>query len=495
MSVKKSYPKHALSRRNFLKRGCAVMGSLPMLSTLANLAASSTVMASNHEEYKALVCVFQHGGNDSFNMLVPWENSTDNNEYGDYANARGTSLTLPRNDLLPISDPRSGRQFAINSRMPNLRDLYNQGDVAFLANVGSLVEYATRDQVLQETVPLPLGLFSHSDQQLHWHTSHPQSRQQQTGWGGRMLDIFTNQAGLAADTFLNISVANTNLLQTGHSVAPYVVNPSAGAIQRSGYENTVNYNQLYTDILKDLQSEQYSDALRQTYTDFNYAALDNAKIFQDAIGTIPLENYESGKTGPDGMTKLFPFSSDAFGQQFAMVAKTIAAELVRDGGPKRQIFLIASGQWDLHDDTNMAAHKGLLGSLNNGLVAFSESMKLQGLNDNVTTFTISDFGRTLSSNGNGTDHAWGGNHIIMGGAVRGGQVFGQYPDTLGPLNNLDLGGRGRLVPTTSVDEYYAELALWFGISPGQLESVLPNILNFYAPGLNAPGPLGMMTLA
>lgn len=460
----------SVTRRKFLRfsGGCAALSSAPLLSTLLGLQMTKTAVAAAHSlsGYKALVCINLSGGNDSFNMLVPREAS----EYNDYATIRD-NLALPRQQLLPILDT-SGRQFGLHPQIPELANLYSQGKLAFLANVGNLITPTTLPDYESNKQGLPVGLFSHSDQQKHWQTSIPQSRQQLTGWAGRMADAITDTVNARTSVPMNIALNSTNILQTGDTVVPYVVG-TGGAAQLSAYGGQSPWARMLTGVTDGMLGQAYEDLLEKTHAQKRRTSIDAAIQFNNAT---------------DGITIKTQFPDSSLGSQLGLVAKAIAA---RSGlGQSRQIFFVSIGSWDHHSDL-LNQHGRKLAQLSAALKAFSDATAELGVENDVTTFTISDFGRTLTSNGDGSDHGWGGNQIIMGGSVSGGQIYGKYPTSLALGNPLDT-GRGRLIPTTSVDEYSAELATWFGVgNDASLELILPNIRNFYASGVNQR-PIGFL---
>lgn len=454
-----------LERRDFLRLsgGCAALSSTSLLSTLVSLKMTNAAVAADPgglDGYKALVCVFLLGGYDSYNVLAPYEQS----EHDDYVTAR-SNLAIPRDDLLQITD-RTGRSFGVHNGMPEMRDLYNNKKVAFVANVGSLVE--PTDLANYASVQKPLGLYSHSDLIQHWQTSVPQSRSQVTGWGGRMADIITDQVNQNSSISMNIALGALNTFETGSSVVPYVVQQT-GATQLGGYGATgASLNGMYTRFTDDVLSQQYGDLLEKSFAETRRSSIDGAISFNSATNAISLDTA---------------FPDTSLGRNLAMVARTIGARSALQ--QSRQIFFVSVGGWDHHDEV-IDRQAGMLPMVSQALKAFYDATVELGVSDEVTAFTASDFARTLSSNGNGSDHAWGGNHIVMGGAVSGGEVYGDYPTSLAPGNNLDT-GRGRLIPTLSVDQYAADLACWFGIeNDGSLEEILPNIRNFYAAGSSEP---------
>jgi uncharacterized protein (DUF1501 family) len=468
-----------VSRRRFLgQASCAAVSSLPVLNTLLGLRLAEGVAAASAPaagEYRALVCLFLAGGNDSFNMLVPREPSA----YVTYQSVRGDLALTPAQlvDIHPTGLPNC----ALHGGMPEVANLFETGKAAFVANVGTLIEpVSNRAQVENNLKRLPLGLYSHSDQLEQWQTSVPHSRSG-IGWGGRMADLLrelnTNQT-----VPMQISLDGGNVWQTGNTVAEYAITPE-GAVGLTGYNATwEEYQDLPNTLGAAVDSQlaqQYSNLLAQTFNTRKRQALDAYNIFSAATAA-PL---------PNGVT----FPNTYVGQRLAMVARAIQG---RAGmGAIRQTFFIQRGGWDHHDDV-LLNQGTMLPEISAAIGAFQAAMAALGLENQVTLFTASDFGRTLTSNGRGSDHAWGGNQLVVGGAVKGKRIFGQYPSlTVNPdsgaeVNPLDV-GRGRFIPTLSCDEYFAELALWLGVSRSSLPLVLPNIGNFYSQTNSAP-PVGFL---
>ena len=447
-----------LSRRDALKMmgACGAVTAGSMMSQMMNLRLATSVMAAEPDVsgYKAVVCVFLFGGIDSYHLLVP----NDTQGYADYVSAR-TDLAIPQNDLIQISDA-DGTPYGLHPTCGDLKSLFDSGDLGFVANVGSLIQPTTVQQQ-QQGVNVPLGLFSHNDQQQHWMTGVPQSRTQLTGWAGRMADVVTDASNSNDAVSMNISVNNLNILQTGAGVAPYVIG-SNGASTLATYGEQWTGSQLFTQATDGLLNQTYSDLLNRTHARTRRNAIDAALEFQSATSGVTLNTQ-------------FP-ANNGLADQLRMVAQTIGGR--QSLGQTRQTFFVAAGGWDHHDGV-LDKTNGMFPGVAAALKAFNAAMIELGVNDDVTLFTASDFGRTLSSNGNGTDHAWGGNMMVMGGSVTGGKIHGQFPDTLAPGNVLD-SGRGRLVPTTAVDQMAADLAMWFGIpNDDKLERVLPNIREFY----------------
>ena len=495
-----------ISRRNALKLagGCAALTNTSLLSTMFNLSATNAVIAQSGDltDYKALVCVFLFGGNDSYNMLSPLTGATAANgddvnaqtERGGYLRGRGGiyapgngNLGLAYNDLHQITDSSSNRRFGIHPNAPEMKDLYDGGKLTFVTNIGSLVGPTDR-AAYNSGANLPLGLFSHADLQRHWMTSVPQTRSQVTGWAGRMADLVVGATNANESISMNMSINDVNMLQTGGTVIPYIIGDRGARevnLYNPGNTNWVD-QQVFTELTDDVLSRSYGNLLERTFAQQNRNALDAAIEFNTGVDAaeanigsfFPALDNNGNPTGTTMQKKL------------RMVAKSIAAN--ETFGQKRQIFFIGMGGYDNHDeliDNQMYRMTELSQALKN----LQDTIDHLGLSDNVLTFTASDFARTLNSNGRGSDHAWGGNAIVMGGPVSGGKLYGQYPSDLSPGGtDLDL-GRGRLLPTTGVDEMAAEIAMWYGIdNDSNLETVLPNIRNFPSAntGSNPVGFLG-----
>lgn len=482
-----------MSRRRFLgQAGCAALSSIPILSTLLNLRVAGSlaaVTAPGNSEYRALVCVFQSGGNDSFNMLTPYSgpSSTHANSYTEYANSRA-DLALALNTLRqinPLNTP--GRTFGVHPGMPNLQALFEAGTAAFVANVGTLIEpVQNRGQVAANSKRLPLGLYSHSDQIEQWQTSVPHSRSG-IGWAGRMLDLIQgiNPGQIVS---MNISTDGSNVWQTGVTGAEYAVDPgnaqeAGGAVALTGYGQNYNVNDPHLNIasaaVDGMLAQEYSHLLEATFQQKRRSARDAYQLYTTATApALP-------------GTVVFPNTS--VGRQLRQVARAINGRNAL--GAVRQTFFVNSGGWDHHSNT-LAAQGAMLPEIDGGLGAFWQQIVAMGLQNQVTVFSASDFGRTLTSNSQGSDHAWGGNAYVLGGSVLGRRIYGSYPslavnpESGNEVNPLDT-GRGRLIPTTSCDQFFAEMALWLGVSPSSLPLVLPNIGNFWSASGGTP-PLGFL---
>ena len=462
-----------MSRRRFLgQASCAACSAIPLFNTLLNLKMAGNVAAAEPgpNEYRALVCIFLGGGNDSFNMLVPRGSA----EYAEYALVR-QDLALAQNTLLAINPTNTpGIQFGLHPSMPEIQTLFEQGDAAFVANVGTLIEPITdKNQFDNGGVQTPLGLFSHSDQQEQWQTSLPDQRTG-IGWFGRMADLLQdlNSNGKVS---MNISLSGSNVLQTGHDVFEYAITED-GAVKLSGFESSWTNSSL----VEQYRSAAVEGQLAQTYSNLFAKTFADAK--RNAIDAYDLFTAATSPALPGGAT----FPNTDLGDNLQMIAKTIAGRSTL--GVTRQTFFVYFGGWDHHSGV-INYQLDMLAEVSQAIGAFYNALTLLGIQDQVTLFTASDFGRTLTSNGQGSDHAWGGNHLVVGGSLDGKKIWGQFP-SLYEDNPLDV-GRGRLIPTTSVDEYFAELALWLGVSKASLPLVLPNISHFYDTA-SSSNPVGFL---
>ncbi|MFK8113357.1 MAG: DUF1501 domain-containing protein [Rubripirellula sp.] len=475
------------SRRAVIKAavGCGAMSSVSMASTFLSLQASRAMAESNNpNDFKTLVCVFLNGGNDSFNMLAP-----TGGEYADYSTARGGvnngGIAIPENQLLSINGP-AGRTFGLHPDLESdltdansassgngVHGLFNSDRLSFVANIGSLVQ-PTSNTTYRAQSNLPLGLFSHADLQRHWMSGVPQDRAQLKGWGGKMADI-VRDCNDPSSISMNISLSGVNIFQTGSDVTPYSI-ATNGATPINNYfadlsaTNNARYR-AFSQIQTDLLGETYRNLMSQTLADTHKISLDAAIQFNNVVNVVQLAT---------------PFDTDGLSQRLKKVAQVIGARTAL--GQRRQVFFVQLGGFDNHANL-IADHSSNMTVLSRALSSFYEATEELNMANDVVTFTASDFSRTLSSNGQGSDHAWGGNHIIMGGPINGGQILGDYPTSL--VNPVDSTGetinvgRGRLIPTTSVDQYVSEIASWFGVPASQLVDVMPNLPNFSdAPALN-----------
>ena len=450
----------AFNRRDFLRAS----GAAAVFAATPGLAYSQVVGGSgSFNDYRALVCIFLFGGNDSFNMLVPSSNS----EYQVYANSR-QSLAIAQQDLLPIATPGTGAvSYGLHPSMSGVQQLYEAGSAAFVANVGPLIQPTTKDDVFSGSAVLPPQLFSHNDQQDQW-TSLKGNVPSSTGWAGRMADLIRD--GVANQQMAtNTSLFGSNLFQSADETVAYVMG-AGGPQQFLGFSQDPAQEFFFQqrEAFRAIVEAEYGTIYERAFADVQRRAIATADTVSAA-----LDNQRTNNP----LTTAFPASQ--LGTQLETVAYMIAArdELQME----RQVFFVAAGGFDTHDDQEML-QPGLLGGISDAVAAFYAALGEidngagLGMADSVTTFTQSDFGRTLTSNGDGSDHAWGGNQLVVGGAVNGGQLYGSYP-ALQIGGPEDVGG-GRFIPSTSADQYAATLAKWFGIADTDLGVVAPNLSNF-----------------
>ena len=455
-----------VSRRAFLSRASALSIAGAATPFVLNLAAIGEAAAATASDYKALVCVFLFGGNDYANTLAPYDNAT----FATYA-AQRTGLNYSQAALAPtLLNPSvalaGGAQYALAPELGKLLPLFNAGKMAVMLNVGTLIQPTTKAQYTAKSVALPPKLLSHNDQQSFWQALNPEGAT--SGWGGRIGDQLQAGNGTATLTCINAS-ANAVFL-TGQAAVQYSVTPSGPVALNA--RNSLNGSATAAALLQNLMngsvggSHQFETALA-------------------GVGGRALSLYNqvsSALAAAPATTTAFPAAADtqsSLGAQLALVAKMISVS--SQLGAKRQVFFVSTGRFDTHDGLD-TLHPLLLTNLADALRAFYDTTVELGVASQVTTFTASDFGRALTSNNDGTDHGWGSMHFALGGAVNGGRYYGINPVLAN--NGPDDIGQGRLIPTMSVDQYAATMASWFGVSAGNLATVLPNIGNF------AGSPLG-----
>lgn len=437
-------------RRAFLKGSVASAASL-LLARPRGAVGQVVGGAGPFNDYRALVCVFLFGGNDSFNMLVPRSAA----EYGAYAASR-QNLAVAQADLLPITPQNpDGAQYGVHPSMTGVRDLFEQGQAAFVANVGPLLEPTTKAQYQAKSVALPPQLFSHNDQQDQWHALRGKALGN-TGWAGRMADLLRSNVA-NQQLAMNVSLSGNTLFQSGNDTVAYSMG-AAGPLAFTGFGTAglqLEQRRAFERIVGAPYDSIYADAF--------------AEVQQRALQAVDRVTGAVAQAPP--LSTVFP--SSPLGTQLATVARLIA---VRDRlAMQRQVFFVATGGFDSHDD-QVADQPGLLANVSGCLAAFHAATVELGVAGAVTTFTQSDFGRTLTSNGDGTDHAWGGVQIVLGQSVQGRRIYGRYPSLA--LNGPDDVGGGRLIPAVSADQYAATLARWFGIADAELGRVAPHLGRF-----------------
>ena len=473
--------KKKISRRQFIgQANCAAVGTASLLSSLLSLRLTAgAASASNFTDYKALVCLFLNGGNDSFNMLVPRQQSA----YNEYEQVRGgvggTGLAIPRSDLHQITSSLQNSSagagysdFGIHPDLPYLKTLYDQGDLAFVSNVGSLIEPTSLVQYNDGSKPKPEGLFSHPDHQIHWQTLVPQVRgSAPKGWGGRMAEVMSH-ANQQSNIAMNISLSGANVLQSGTTTVPYITDPG-GVVELKNYGQDPTLQLAVDDML----GQHYQSIYSKTLAHANRNSIDASVAFKSALDSLSTPFDPSVISGETQTYK-----------RLSMVSKIIEARTALS--MNRQIFFVERGGWDHHNEL-LAPQSNLFIELNEAIEIFWTAIQSMGLQNNVVLYTASDFGRTLTSNGSGSDHAWGGNHFIISGSANGGEIYGVYPDLALNNSSTDL-GRGRILPTTSVDSYMAELAYWYGVPNSEISTVIPNINNFNSSFVSPNSPLGIL---
>jgi len=443
---------HHLGRRDFLKRA-SVASCLAGTPFMANLMAIGAASAGESSDYKALVCIFLAGGNDQSNTVAPRSGSA----YDAYARARSI-LALPASQLLALAPQGfNGAPLGFNSALSSLKPLFDSGRLALLANVGPLSVPTTLAQWNggNPTVQVPFQLFSHADQTGAWQTGLP-NRASASGWLGRIGDLTAGAFNTGSGISIAISAAGNNVMQTGNSTTQYQIT-TEGAVK----VGPLGWDGVWGPVgapLRRLMTEPRSNLLEAELT----------KVATRSINAeVQVNSALAGVAAPTS------FSSSLLGQQLKIVARTIGA---RAGlGQKRQIFFVQADGFDMHGDL-VVDHGSKLKDLGDAMAAFYQATVAMGVAGNVTTFTASDFGRALQTNGRGSDHGWGGHHFIMGDAVQGNRVYGTFPTVA--LKGPEDAGQGRLLPTTSVDEYAATLARWFGVADADLATVVPNIGRF-----------------
>jgi uncharacterized protein (DUF1501 family) len=440
-------------RRKVLKQFGAIAAASPFAANLALVgSAAAQNTTGNNADYKALVCVFLNGGNDQSNTIVPLNGAA----YQNYAAARLT-LTLPQAKLSALAPlGYNGAPLAMPTELSALKSLFDAGQCALLANVGTLVQPTSLAQWNNgnPTVALPYQLFSHSDQANSWQTGLP-NRVSQSGWLGRAGDLLAPAFNSSALSIC-MSIAGNNVIQTGAQTIQYQLS-TQGAIK-------------VDDLGTVMGSAKAGAALRQLLTEPRTHLLEK-QLNKTATRAIASEAIVSAALANVTVNTVFP--NTKLGAQLKMAARMIGARVAL--GQTRQIFYVSAGGYDFHDNL-IVDHALRLRELAEALAAFYAATVELGVAQKVTSFTASDFGRALQSNGRGSDHGWGGHHFIVGSAVKGNRIYGTMPEIV--LKGPQDVGQGRLLPSTAVDEYASTLALWFGVTPAQLETVLPNIGRF-----------------
>jgi uncharacterized protein (DUF1501 family) len=447
------------SRRDFMRLTCCSAAGATLLSGLSKFSLVSA-LAQGATDYKALVCIFLFGGNDSNNMIVPIDT-----RYTAYQQSRGT-LAIPQTQLLPL---QSGNQatYGLHPNMPELQSLFNnQQTLAILANVGTLVQPTTQ-QAYQQYLKLPENLYSHSDQQDQWQSAQLLGAPN-AGWAGKVADKIQGTYNTAAQFPPVLSVSGNTIFATGDVTRPFTMNPGqAPGLQ--GFDSSAASQARFL-ATQQLLTFDNGLSLVQSANSVTSQAVQYSVVLADALKNVaPLQTV---------------FPTSYLGQQLQQVAQVIATRSALGMG--RQIFFCSYGGFDTHSD-QLPQQIDLLSTLSQAMSAFYQATEELGVTNQVTTFTLSEFSRTLQPGSNGgTDHAWGSHQVILGGAVKGNNVYGAFPTlTLGGPD--DAGNNGRWIPSTALDQYAATLATWFGVQTSDLPSIFPNLANFTTNNLGFMG--------
>lgn len=480
-----------LSRREAIWKGaCAAVGLTALTQTVWDLRMMNAAIAQSTTQpagYKALVCLFLFGGNDANNLLIP----TDATTYAAYAKTRG-ALALPQSALAATAlNPLTsdGHNYALHSSCPELAGLFNTGKLAAVTNVGTLVGPINRAQYLGGTAAKPPQLFSHSDQQVQWQTSVP-DQPSRTGWGGRVADLVSSLNG-SNSVSMNLSVSGTNTFEVGSHITGYSVS-TGGAVALNLPNNTLGLAE--QQAVKDLIALDTGSTFSGNLYEKSFALSVNQGILNAGIINGAISN--TSPNAPTNFVWKTPFPNTSLGSQLKMIARLIAGRNNPSILHNRQVFFASVGGYDLHSgqigttngvpDPTVGPHANLFKDLSQSLKAFYDATAQLGVDNSVTTFTVSDFGRTFPINGGtGSDHGWGSHQLVMGGGIKGQSIYGTFP-TLA-VNGPDDTSTGRWIPTTSVDEYSATLAKWFGVSQTNMPSIFPNLTRFASPDLGFMG--------
>ena len=461
------------SRRDFLKSATAM--SLGAGAGFAFDLNRFNAFAADVSGYKALVCVFLFGGMDGHDTVIPY----DTPSYNQYANIRRALFdqynaleggsTRTRDRLLPLNLVNAsdfpGRQFALPPELGPLHQLVDQGNAAIISNVGPLVVPLTRDEFRNGSAPRPPRLFSHNDQQSVWMASQPEGAS--FGWGGRIADMAQASAGNPDSTFTAISAAGNTVFLSGEIVGQYQVGTNGPSEIRGVGDNSLYGSQTLPDLFEaHLRSEgqSLSNVLRRDFVNVVDSSIDANRTLRDSFEDAP------------PFTTVFPNSR--LGRQLQVVAQIIALRATL--GVSRQVFFVSTGGFDTHSN-QASSIPNLHSNIAASMRAFYDATMELGVANDVTSFTASDFGRTLTVNRDGTDHGWGGHHFVVGGSVAGNRMYGGFPEAaIG--HSLDT-NNGRIIPTTSVDQYAATLGSWFGLNSTELQDALPGLSNFSNPDI------------
>jgi uncharacterized protein (DUF1501 family) len=469
-----------LTRRSFLSRAAYTgVAASAAAHTIRDLRLINTAMAAQGPVtgYKALVCLFMAGGNDANNTLIP----TDTSTFEKYTAIRG-NMAMPFSSLLKLKTGTSGgapdymdsdgHTLALNPGMAKVQQLFAEKKVAIVKNVGTLVRPTTRALYLANSkFYRPPQLFSHSDQVTQWQTSVP-DQPPVTGWGGRVADVINSVANPSGNISMSVSLNGANTFQIGNVVSQYHV-ATTGAVTLSG--NLMTGTGARVKVMRDILGLSHPNLQRTAYSQVVDRAIETGELLNNAVVDTADDAFWSTA-----------FPTTTLGQQMKMIARLIQARGPTKFNMNRQIFYCQIGGFDTHAgqvqftptfDSTLGTQRNLLSDVSECMFAFQKAMEQLGVSDQVTTFTASDFARTFISNSQGTDHAWGSHHFVMGGAVNGGETFGSMP-TFALSGPNDTASNGGWIPTLAVDQHAATLAKWFGVDPSEMANIFPNLSRF-----------------
>jgi len=473
------------TRRDFLQGApCAALGSSAIMSTLLNLkmannAVAAGLPAGSESERKTLVCLFLHGGIDSYNVLV----ARDDERYSTYKATR-TNIALDKDDLLALNQVAGGddQLYGVHPATGSYQELFNGigGDttkrrLSFISNIGTLIQPTDRDAYYNDSVPLPRSLFSHSDQTQQWQTSLPQGANKLTGWAGRIADVLNTSYNQEL-TSMSYSFSGNNIFQVGRETSQFVMNNNGGLLFSGSRTDQAHPSFQKNLAVKSLMEQEYTYMMKKAFAELTTKSIEEQEFVQEKFESVANDFVKT------------PFPNTSVGRDLKNALRMI--KLRPELGLCRQTIFVEFGGWDHHAELLVPQHERLA-QLAPAIEAFQNGLEELGLEESVLTFTASDFARTLRSNGSGSDHAWGGNQVVFGGPVDGGKVLGEFPDlTFDESNPIYVSRGGRTIPTTSVDELFAELLLWFGLEgSSNFETVLPNLSNFFdISGVDAADP-------
>ncbi len=466
------------SRRQFLNQSiCAALGGVSLYSGLGNLqlVAAAARATKTFSDYKALVCIYLDGGNDSLNMVMPkagyystYLATRGNQAQGGLALSQDSIIALNSSSTVSTTDAADDGLYGLHPSMSGLAELFNNGHAAIVANTGTLLDPITQSDyraVGNNGRRIPPQLYAHNEQITYWQTSRPDD-DSANGWGGRIADLLYSQ-NANQQLSMNISLSGINTFERGALVDQYVMNESGVLALRLFRMNSAGTSAF--DALRAQGTQAH--VLERAHSGAVNTAINNYSIVNDALAQSPA-----------GLTSNFPATNLA--SQLAMVAKLISVRSNLNMSPGRQIFFVRLSGFDTHNN-QLDTHNTILSDLSASLKAFYDATVAMGIANSVTAFTISEFGRNLAHNSDGTDHGWGAHHFVVGGAVAGQRIYGRMPSLLAPAlgTNPDDAGYGQIIPTTAVDQYAATLASWYGGNGFPIATVFPNLSRFATPNL------------